>query len=101
MMNKKNKYLLIDTYNGKSKWLTEDVFKTYIFGDEYDGKDSKGYYYEYVNDDGEVEKEYYNWRDNWDEIKKTPTHTLYKGEEHIILDFTNHKVGGAWLKEAK
>ena len=50
---------------------------------------------------GETEKEYYNWRDNFDSINKTPTHTLYVGEEEMLIDFTNHDFKGSWLKEAK
>ena len=99
----KNKHLYIDTLTGKSRWITEKQFINYTVGDEYDGKDSKGYYFEYENDDGTTDKEYYNWRDNWDEIKKTTTHTVYvnTSEDHMIIDFTNKKIGGGWYKEAK
>ena len=44
MMNK-NKYLSIDLYRGKSKWISEKDFLEFTVGDKYDGKDSKGYYY--------------------------------------------------------
>ena len=101
MKNKTNKYLSIDLYRGKSKWISEKDFLEFTVGDKYDGKDSKGYYYEYENDDGTVDKEYYNWRDNFEDIQKTPTHTIYKTEEVMLIDFTNHDFKGSWLKEAK
>jgi len=100
MMNK-NKYLQIDLYNGTSKWISQKDFLLNTVGDDYDGKDGKGYFYTYKNEDGTTEKEYYNWRDNWEYIRKTSTHTTYKGEECIIIDFTNHDFKGSWLKEAK
>jgi len=101
MMNK-NKYLAIDLYKGKSKWISENTFLKFTVGDKYDGKDSKGYYYEYDNEDGTVDKEYYNWKDNFEDIQKTPTHTLYKNEEFMLIDFTNKKLDKiSWLKEVK
>ena len=99
--NNKNKYLSIDLYNGKSKWISQKDFLTFTIGDKYDGKDSRGYYYEYKLDDGTIEKEHYNWRDNFEDIKKTPTHTIYKSEECMLIDFTNYNFGGVWLREAK
>jgi len=98
---KNKQYLQIDLYNGTSKWISQKDFLLNTVGDDYDGKDSKGYFYTYKNEDGTTEKEYYNWRDNWEFIRKTPTHTTYKGEECIIIDFTNHDFKGSWLKEAK
>ena len=100
MMNKEQ-YLYIDNYNGKSKWISKKDFLLYTVGDDYDGVDSKGYYMTYKNEDGTTDKEYYNWKDNWEYIRKTPTHTTYKGEECIIVDFTNHKFGGPKLQEVK
>jgi len=101
MMNNKQ-YLQIDLYNAKSKWISEKDFLLHTVGDEYDGKDSKGYYYEYELDNGTTEKEYYNWKDNFDSIKRTATHTIYKGEESMLIDFTNKKLGSvSWLKENK
>lgn len=91
-MMKNKQYLQIDLYNGKSKWISEKDFLLHTVGDEYDGKDSKGYYYEYELDNGTTEKEYYNWKDNFDSIKRTPTHTIYKGEEVMLIDFTNMKL---------
>jgi len=90
-MMKNKQYLQIDLYNGKSKWISEKDFLSYTVGDEYDGKDSKGYYYEYALDNGTTEKEYYNWKDNFDSIKRTVTHTIYKGEEVMLIDFTNKR----------
>ena len=77
-MMKNKQYLQIDLYNGKSKWITKKDFLLFTVGDEYDGKDSKGYFMTYKLDDGTIEKEYYNWKDNWESIKKTNTHTVYK-----------------------
>jgi len=97
-MMKNKQYLQIDLYNGKSKWISEKDFLLSTVGDEYDGKDSKGYYFEYTNG----EKEYYNWKDNFDSIKRTPTHTIYKGEESMLIDFSNKKLDKvSWLKENK
>jgi len=101
MMKNKQEYLYIDLYNGKSKWISQKDFLLNTVGDDYDGKDSKGYYYEYKTDVGKTEKEYYNWRDNFEDIQKTPTHTIYKTEEVMLIDFTNHDFKGSWLKEAK
>ena len=101
MMKNKQQYLSIDLYNGKSKWISQKDFLAFTIGDEYDGKDSKGYFYTYKNDDGTIEKEYYNWRDNFEDIQKTPTHTIYKTEECMLIDFTNHDFKGSWLKENK
>ena len=100
MMNK-NKYLQIDLYNGKSEWLSETDFIHSIVGDEFDGQDKKGYFMTYKNEDGTIDKEYYSWRDNWNFIRRTPTHNTYVGEEVMIVDFTKHNFGGSWLKEAK
>ena len=50
MMKNKQQYLSIDLYNGKSKWISQKDFLAFTIGDEYDGKDSKGYYYEYKTD---------------------------------------------------
>ena len=100
-MMKKEQYLQIDLYNGRSKWISKKDFLFYTVGDDYDGVDSKGYYMTYKNEDGTTDKEYYNWKDNWEYIRKTPTHTTYKGEECIIVDFTNHQFGGPKLQEAK
>jgi len=88
-MMKNKQYLQIDLYNGKSKWISKKDFLLSTVGDEYDGKDSKGYFMTYKLDDGTVEKEYYNWKDNWNDIKKTNTHTIYFGEECMLIDFTN------------
>ena len=90
----KNKYLHIDLYNGKSKWISESIFMNYTVGTNYDGHDSKGYFMTYKLDDGTVEKEYYNWKDNWNNIKRTNTHTIYFGEECMLIDFTNKKLRG-------
>ena len=100
-MNKKNQYLFVETLGGKSRWITGKQFESYTVGDEYDGHDSKGYYMSYKLDDGTIEKEYYNWRDNWDEIRKTSTHTIYinASEDFMIIDFTNRKIGGPRYKE--
>ena len=101
-MNNKHKYLSIDLYRGKSKWISEKDFLEFTVGDKYDGKDSKGYYYEYENEDGSTDKEYYNWKDNFEDIQKTPTHTIYKTEECMLIDFTNTKLDKvSWLKEVK
>ena len=88
-MMKNKQYLQIDLYNGKSKWITKKDFLLFTVGDEYDGKDSRGYFMTYKLDDGTIEKEYYNWKDNWESIKKTNTHTIYKGEECMLIDFSN------------
>ena len=101
MMKNKQQYLSIDLYNGKSIWISQKDFLAFTIGDKYDGKDSKGYFYTYKNEDGSIEKEYYNWRDNFEDIQKTPTHTIYKTEECMLIDFTNYKFGGSWLKENK
>jgi hypothetical protein len=97
-MKKKNQYLYIDLCTNRSKWMTKKDFLFYTVGDEYDGCDSRGYYMSYKLDDGTIEKEYYNWKENF-EIRKTPTHTIYKGEEVMLIDFTNHKFSGAKLQE--
>ena len=99
-MKNKQQYLYIDLCTNKSKWISKKDFLFYTVGDDYDGHDSKGYYYEYL-EDGKTEKEYYNWKDNFDPIKKTPTHTLYVGEEVMLIDFTNHQFGGPKLQEVK
>lgn len=91
-------FLHVDLYNGKSKWVTQKEFELYTVGDEYDGHDSKGYYMTYKLEDGKTEKEYYDWKDNWEEIKRTPTHTVYKGEECMLIDFTNKRLGGPRYK---
>ena len=101
MMKNKQEYLYIDLYTHKSKWISKKDFLFYTVGDEYDGYDSKGYYMTYKNEDGTIEKEYYNWKDNFDPIRKTPTHTLYVGEEVMLIDFTNHQFGGPKLQEVK
>ena len=90
----KNKHLHIDLYNGKSKWISESIFMNYTVGTNYDGHDSKGYFMKYKLDDGTVKKEYYNWKDNWNNIKRTDTHTIYFGEECMLIDFTNKKLRG-------
>ena len=51
----KNKYLQIDLYNGTSKWISQKDFLLNTVGDDYDGKDGKGYYYEYKTDVGKKE----------------------------------------------
>lgn len=91
---KPKEHLYIDLYTGKSKWITCKDFNSYIYGDEHDGVDSKGYYMLYKHDDGTTEKEYYDWRQNW-EVRRNADHTTFKGEEHILIDFTNAKVGTA------
>jgi hypothetical protein len=92
----KNKYLYVDTLDGKSRYITDKQFFNYTVGDEYDGHDSKGYFMTYKLDDGKIEKEYYNWRDNWDYIKRNATHTVYvnASEDYMIIDFTNKKLRG-------
>jgi len=72
MMNKEQ-YLQIDLYNGKSKWISKKDFLLFTVGDGTEEAD-------------------YNWKDNWEYIRKTPTHTTYKGEECILVDFTNTKL---------
>ena len=95
MKNKTNQHLHIDLYNGKSKWISESVFLNYTVGTNFDGRDSKGYFMTYKLEDGTVEKEYYNWKDNWDSIKRTDTHTVYKGEECMLIDFSNKNLRGS------
>jgi hypothetical protein len=92
----KNKYLYVDTLDGKSRYITDKQFFNYTVGDAYDGHDSKGYYMTYKLDNGKTEKEYYNWRDNWDYIKRHATHTVYvnAAEDYMIIDFTNKKLRG-------
>ena len=53
---KNKQYLQIDLYNGKSKWITKKDFLLFTVGDEYDGKDSRGYFMTYKLDDVTIEK---------------------------------------------
>lgn len=94
MKNKTNQHLHIDLYNGTSKWISESIFMNYTVGTNYDGHDSKGYFMTYKLEDGTVDKEYYAWKDNWNRIKRCETHTVYMGEECILIDFTNKKLRG-------